>query len=112
MRRVAALAVFVAAPALAVPLQCHKNPRTDAMMCAAPSEVREREGIRSAPLYMGGPQNMRRTSYTVHTNCKTGVTHLKDRDGVSFAGGYNHETAAVRQLQSIICEAPLRPGKK
>lgn len=104
---IAAIAA-VSFPSWAVQLQCHRDARTDAMQCVGQSEVRERDGIRSAPLYMGGPNGVRPTSFSVHTNCATGVTHLKDRDGVSFAGGHGNETKAVRELRSIICEAPLK----
>lgn len=93
-------------------LQCYENPKSNAMQCVAPTQVREKDGIRSAPLYGGGPNRIRDTGFTIHVNCKTGVTHLKDRDGVSFAGGDGHETPALRQLRSIVCETKLTKQKK
>lgn len=98
--------------AAALPLECYVDRRTDAHQCVAPSEIRESEGIRSAPLFTGGPKGVDRTGYTIHTNCSTGVTHLKDRKGVSFAGGDGTETRAVRQLRAIMCEATLRGRKR
>lgn len=110
--KAAVLLIFMSASyAEAVQISCHENKRTNAMMCVAPTEVRERDGIRFAPLYSGGPNNIRKTSFTVHTNCRTGVTHLKDSDGVSFAGGYGNETTAIQMLRTTICEAPLK-GKR
>lgn len=101
-------ALFIAAllpmGAVAVELQCHENSSTNAMQCVAPSQVKEKDGIRSAPLYTGGPNGVRLTKFTVHVNCKTSVLHLKDRDGVSFAGGTTN-TKASRDLQNILCEA-------
>lgn len=109
----ALLAAAGCMPALAVALQCSENKVTNAMQCVAPSEVRATsiENVRFAPLYMGGPNNVRKTAFTVHTNCKTGVTHLKDRDGVSFGGGDGNETQAVRELRAIVCEAPVKAKK-
>lgn len=112
MRAAALLAALAIAPsAFAANVQCYENPRTNAMQCVAPTEVRERDGIRFSPLYMGGPNNIRKTSFTIHTNCKTGVTHLKDADGVSFAGGYGSETKALETLRGVVCTAPIK-GKR
>lgn len=102
----------VSTAAHAVQLSCSRDRRTDAMQCVGQSEVRERDGIRYAPLYMGGPNEVTKTSFTIHTNCATGVTHLKDRAGVSFAGGTGNETRAVSELRGIICAAPLNAKKR
>lgn len=99
-------------PAIAVEVQCYENPATNAMQCVAPSQVREKNGIRFAPLYSGGPNRIKETGFTIHVNCTTGVAHLKDRDGVSFAGGSGNETPAIRQLRSIVCAAKPAPAKK
>ena len=101
----AAIAAF-AGGAGAVEVRCAENKTTNAMQCVGPSEVREdARGVRYAPLYTGGPNQIRKTTFTIHTNCKTGITHLKDRDGVSFAGGDGSETPALRDLRAVLCEA-------
>ena len=79
-------------------LTCYTDPRTDAMQCIDTKRVRERDGIRMTPLYTGGPNNVEATSFSVHVNCKTNVLHLKDRNGVSFAGSSGSETRATRAL--------------
>ena len=72
----------------------------------------ERDGIRYAPLYMGGPKGVRKTPYTLAVECASGITHLKDRDGVSFAGS-DTGTRALRSLRGSMCEAKVKgAGKK
>lgn len=94
-------------------LSCYQDPVTDAMQCVDTTAVREVEtAIRATRFYSGGPNRVRDTNMTIQTNCVTGNTHLKDRDGVSFAGGTGQETAALRALRKIICEAPLTPTKR
>jgi len=78
------------------------------MHCLDLHQVRERDGIRYARLYTGGPNGVRGTNFSVHSNCATGVVHLKDRDGVSFAGGTGNETAAIRMLREMLCSASVR----
>lgn len=98
-------------------LSCAVEKRTDAHQCIDPLELRETDGIRWAPLYRGGPNSIRKTSMTAHANCGTQVLHLKDRDGVSFAGGRFYETDMARQLGGILCQTELpkqrqKPKKK
>lgn len=94
-----------ASPGIAGEYTCHINERTDAHTCYR--RVTERAGVRYADLYMGGPKGVRPTGFQIATNCKSGVTHLKDRDGVSFAGGDGTETPAVRAITRWICEEKL-----
>jgi len=97
----------------AIPLACYQDPRTDAVQCIDDKSVVEKDGIRSAALWTGGPKNIEKTSYTVHVNCGTNVIHLKDRQGVSFAGGSGSETPASRSLRDMICGAtPISVKKK
>lgn len=105
---VIAMAALACVTAFAAGIDCYRNPRTDAMTCVDLDNVRERDGIRISPIYQGGPNGVRRTSFTMHANCKTGVTHLKDRDGVSFAGGHGNETDVVISLRGGMCGAYLR----
>ena len=105
----ALLALFVVQSAHAAPkLACYTNPRTDSMMCIDENRVREKSGIRRAQIYDGGPNGVRETGFTLHVNCATGVAHLKDKDGVSFAGGTGNETPAIRALRGWTCEANSR----
>lgn len=110
MRRVLTFVVFLAvgSAAKSVPLQCYQNPKTDAVQCVNDKRVTERDGIRIAQLWTGGPDNIRETNFRLFVNCSTGVVHLKDRDGVSFAGGNGRETPAIIELKSIVCGAKVR----
>lgn len=101
---VAALSFAQGAQAMA----CYENKVTNAFTCFDAKEVREKNGVRWAPLYSGGPAGVRATGFTIHSNCATGVTHLKDRDGVSFAGGSGNETENIRSLRKWLCEAKLK----
>lgn len=92
----------------ATKVSCYQDPRTDALQCIDETAVRQTNGVRSTALYTGGPNNVRKTSYTINVNCKTEVTHLKDRDGVSFAGGYGNETEAILDLRQKVCAAKVR----
>lgn len=89
-------------------MACSRNSTTDAMSCIDENNVREKNGIRSAPLYTGGPNGVRDSGFTLHVNCATGVAHLKDRDGVSFAGGTGNETPAIKALRGWTCDAKVR----
>ena len=95
-------------PAQAADLSCYADPRTAATQCLDLKQVREEDGIRFARLYVGGPKGVRLTNYYLHSNCATGVTHLKDQDGVSFAGGGGNETPAIVRLRNILCGASVR----
>lgn len=92
-------------------LKCYVNKLTDAHTCFDASSVRESNGIRRASLYTGGPDSVRKTSFSVHANCESGVVHLKDADGVSFAGGQGNETDAVFSLRSSICSNKIKIKK-
>lgn len=106
---IGAAALLCAASASAVDLECYEHPRTNAMQCIDAAGVKmTKDGIRYSKLYAGGPAEVRDTRFTIHANCATGVVHLKDRQGVSFAGGYGVETKAVASLQKWICEAKVR----
>ncbi|MDO8458527.1 MAG: hypothetical protein Q7T07_16605 [Burkholderiaceae bacterium] len=89
----------------AAQLTCYSDPRTDATQCFDPKQVREKDGIRYTDYYSGGPKGVDKTSFTIHVNCSTNVIHMKDRKGVSFAGGSGSATEASRSLRTWICEA-------
>jgi hypothetical protein len=96
-----------AATAFAGDLTCYENPSTNAHSCFESNNVREKAGIRYAPMFSGGPNRIRPTPYSLHVNCATGVAHLKDADGVSFAGAAQGGPA-LQTLRNAICKAPLR----
>lgn len=109
------IAIFATAgsSSAAPKLECYEDPRTNATTCIDAGAVRESSpGIRYAPLYTGGPREVDTVGHELHTNCATGVTHLKDRRGVSFGGGNGTETAAVRALRLWLCKAPLKNARK
>jgi len=110
-----ALLPFFLPVANAADVRCYQDPRTDAMQCIDFKTVRQVDGIRIADLYTGGPNRVRPTGFTMHANCNTGVVHLKDRDGVSFAGGKGNETQAIISLRewacSLILDTPKKPKK-
>lgn len=103
----------IAFSAHAVQLTCAEDEATNALHCFAESELREQGGIRTAPFYTGGPKAMRKTPYTVDVQCATGILHLKDRAGVSFAGsGPGTGTRHSRELRRLVCEASIPAPKK
>lgn len=102
-------ALSCAAPAaMAQKLSCYEDPRTNAKTCYSTALLRETNGIRHSPLYTGGPNGVRETGMSIHVNCATRVVHLKDRDGVSFAGGKGNETPVVSNLSRWMCEDNIR----
>ena len=105
MKWAIAAIVFFSQNVFAGSLACYEDPRTNAHQCFDEKQVREKDGIRIASLYMGGPNGVEKTSFTLNVNCKTEVVHLKDRQGVSFAGGNGSETVAVRALRKWMCDA-------
>lgn len=109
---ICAIAAVAMAPqhALGSQLSCYEDKRTNAHTCYSAAKLREKDGIRQSPLYTGGPKGVRETGMSIHVNCKTSVVHLKDRDGVTFAGGYGNETEAVSSLKRWICAETM--GKK
>ena len=86
-------------------MECHTNQQTDELHCIDIVSVIESDLVRYAGLYQGGPGGIHKTSFIVATNCKTGVTHLKDKNLVSFAGGYGAETPLLKKLREIMCSA-------
>lgn len=107
------LTASIKALAAGVSLQCAEDKTTNGMFCFAPSELKEKDGIRTASLYSGGPNGVSRTSFTIAANCATGVMHLKDRQGVSFAGaGPGEGTKQSRDLRRYVCAAELPAPKK
>lgn len=90
-------------------LECYVDERTDSVMRLDIANVASPDGVvRWAMLHTGGPLGVKKTNFFLATNCQTGVTHLKDKDGVSFAGGLGSETPAVRRLKEIACAAKLK----
>ena len=97
----------------AASLTCAENPATNGYFCFNEKELRIEAGIRTAPLYTGGPKGVTRSPYFIAANCDTGVMHLKDKQGVSFGGaGPSEGTTQSRQLRTFVCEASLGGPKK
>lgn len=104
-----AAVVFFSSSAFAVTLDCYEDPRTNSTQCIDSNGVRvTKDGIRYSKLYSGGPKEVRDTNFTIHTNCTSGVTHLKDRQGVSFAGGRGNETNSLSSLREMLCAAKIK----
>lgn len=101
----ASTALFCSLTAIASSVSCYENPITNARQCFDPKRVYEKDGIRSTALYTGGPNGIEKTNFTLNVNCATQVVHLKDRQGVSFAGGSGSETKAIISLRNWVCEA-------
>ncbi len=113
MKRLSAAFLLWPVLATAKPLTCVSNERTDATYCIQDAEVREEDGIRTAPLYMGGPKEVDRSGYYLAANCQSKVMHLKDRRGVSFAGGDALSSSAEgRNLFTLLCTTTLKAKKK
>jgi hypothetical protein len=107
MSTVGLLALVLGTGAKAAPaFACYENERTQATQCIDVKNIKEADGIRTAALYSGGPREIKKTSYTIAVNCRTNVAHLKDRQGVSFAGGYGgngRQTEAITTLMNSMC---------
>ncbi|SFL87253.1 hypothetical protein SAMN05444747_10165 [Variovorax sp. OV329] len=102
------MALALALPAqvaMAVHLQCVQTPRASIPQCLSPDEVRELDGIRGAPLYLGIGKDAARSHLSIHANCATGFTQVKDEEGVVIAG---IESQTVRELRSLVCGAPVK----
>ena len=114
--RIGIVAVLLLAASMsthAVQLTCAEDKATNAHFCFNEKEVREVGGIRTATLYVGGPKGVDKTAYYIAANCATGVMHLKDKKGVSFAGsGPGEGTAQSRQLRRYVCETVIPTPKK
>ena len=110
---VSAALLGIAGSASAIPLDCAQDPVTDAYVCFAHSEVREADGKRTAPIYMGGPKSMERTSMTVSVDCATKLLFLKDRQGVKFAGESvdGASTPQSQQMVASMCALPIKGAK-
>lgn len=108
------LMLLLANQAAAEEMSCRENKETNAYMCYRPSQLKEARGLRVAPLYMGGPNGVRKTPYTLAADCTNLSLSLKDADGVTFAGagGFNgsrhsHELRADMCNQSLaVARAP------
>ena len=99
------LFVFIAVPAFAKqPLSCYEEPGTRKHTCINESAVTANGDTRSSPLYTGGPNGVRETSYVFVTNCAKGISTLQDSDGVNFAGGFSSTTPAARSLSKWTCD--------
>ena len=103
----------IAGSASAIPLDCAQDPVTDAYTCFAHSEVREAAGMRTAPIYMGGPKSMERTSLTVSVDCAKKLMFLKDRQGVKFAGESidGASTPQSQQMLTSMCALQIKAAK-
>jgi hypothetical protein len=55
---------------------------------------------------------MRKTNFFIAANCATRVIHLKDRNGVSFAGGGHFEsTPTGREMFQDVCQSKAKKSK-
>lgn len=97
-------AVAVAASAAAGTLTCYEEPGTRATTCIDQAAVTANGDTRASPVYLGGPNGVRKTSVAFVTNCAKGVSTLQDEDGVNFAGDFSSATAASRSLSKWVCE--------
>lgn len=91
---------------------CYEDSRSNALTCYEESSVTEVNGIRYADMLTGGPKGVRRNGYQFAVNCSTGVMHLKDRQGVSFAGGHRDSTELSRKMVGWICSERMKTSKK
>ena len=110
---ISAIILVLAASQSMAELSCYEDPKTNARQCFNEKRVAEINGIRITDLYTGGPNSVDKTGFTLHVNCASQVVHIKDRQGVSFAGGNGSETKAIRNLRTWICEAkPVKAKSK
>ncbi len=72
-------------------------------MCIDEAMVSANGDTRASPIYVGGPNEVRKTTFTLVTNCAKDVSTLQDRDGVNFAGGLSSSTTALASLSQWVC---------
>lgn len=107
------LLVLAVHEARAASVTCAEDPTTNGYFCFNEKELRFENGIRTAPLYTGGPKGVTKSPYFIAANCESGVLHLKDRQGVSFGGaGPGEGTPQSRQLRQYVCGASISGSKK
>ena len=93
--------LLAAAPALA----CYEAPGSRTTTCIDEAAVRANGDVRAAPLYLGGPQGVRKTSQIFVVDCKAGIATIQDQTGVNSSGAGTSATAASRALSRWVCEA-------
>lgn len=104
------LSAFGAA-AFAVEPACYVDPRTEAATCVDLAAMKIKNSIRYATIFTGGPLGLTKTAFTVHVNCEAKIAHLKDRQGVSFAGGGSDSTPLLKSLSADMCAKKVKTKK-
>lgn len=105
--RTALVLVFAQAlPALASDLECYEEPGSRKTTCINTREARANGTTRASPIYSGGPNGVKKTSFMLVADCAKGVSTLQDKQGVNFAGGSSNTTKASRSLTAWLCEIP------
>lgn len=87
-------------------LSCYEEPGTRKTTCISESEARANGSTRSSPVYTGGPNGVKKTSFLLIADCAKGVSTLQDKQGVNFAGGFSNTTKTSRALTQWLCEIP------
>ena len=106
----AAAALLASAAAHAGDLACYEDEVSNAVTCYSQKSLRVEAGLASALMFKGGSKNVRPTGFTIVVQCASGITHLKDRAGVSFSSGRSTDTPTLTAIAGWMCEAP--PTKK
>lgn len=91
---------------------CYVDPRTSAATCVDLSQTKVKDSIRSNIVFTGGSLGMTKTSYTININCTAKIAHLKDRQGVSFAGGSSGSSPVLWYLTNSICDHKIKSVSK
>ena len=110
MRIVVAIIFFAAAQCAFAKsiLACYEEPATQKRTCIDQADVRANGNTRSAPVYAGAGQSVKRTSRTFVTNCAKQVGTMRYRSGAEVAGGYAGSPEGARALSEWACSAKAR----
>lgn len=95
--------LLVGRSGMAQAVDCYEAPGTMNNTCVDLKAVRANGDLRAAPIYSGGPKQVRATGFTLVTNCRSAVSTLQDRDGANFGGGGNNSTPAIQALSRALC---------
>lgn len=93
-------------------LACYEDDVSNAVTCYSQKSLRVNGGLASALMFTGGPKNVRATGFTIVVQCASGITHLKDRDGVSFSSGRTTDTPTLSAIAGWMCETPALPSPR
>lgn len=107
-RLIVVILICLSGNVFATKIDCTQDKNNLQMTCFDPKEVRANGNLRATRLYMGGPNQIDKTPYTLFTDCEIGYFEMRDKSGVVFARDQPTKLHSV-QLRDKICDStPIR----